>query len=362
MIPESINLEFKANNRKRSKPLDIEASFLFSYFAKGMSKYNEDLSEYETKSDRRCRDWVLAFKDLSELGEESAKNLNELRIFKYIFSHILKENLKRSNLRKIALISVPSSKIRERNSVGLLISEVCKTSNILFDFSDLLIRTREVSSKDSDLKRKVLSLDINKSIYRKLCTINPNHILILDDVLTSGETLVSVCQKLFSTDLFFNGEVTVSAFAFGKTLRIDDVLKRGKIPNQQHGIYFPEIKNTINNVDLTKIRDSIAKHFIALLPKKEKASNNKINIDGILDNYHKPRRSLPSTDSHGNKYHHNKSYKDVKNVKYSNSFVGMKVSRRDSGITYIGSITKINSNDFTASFDDGKVLDYSFKS
>ena len=85
MIPESINLEFKANNRKRSKPLDIEASFLFPYFSKGMSKYNEDLSEYETKSDKRCRDWVLAFKDLSELGEESAKNLNELRIFKYIF-------------------------------------------------------------------------------------------------------------------------------------------------------------------------------------------------------------------------------------------------------------------------------------
>ena len=84
MIPESINLEFKANNRKRSKPLDIEASFLFPYFSKGMSKYNEDLSEYETKSDKRCRDWVLAFKDLSELGEESAKNLNELRIFKYI--------------------------------------------------------------------------------------------------------------------------------------------------------------------------------------------------------------------------------------------------------------------------------------
>ena len=48
-------------------------------------------------------------------------------------------------------------------------------------------------------------------------------------------------------------------------------------------------------------------------------------------------------------------------VKYSNSFVGMKVSRRDSGITYIGSITKISSNDFTASFDDGKVLDYSFR-
>ena len=47
--------------------------------------------------------------------------------------------------------------------------------------------------------------------------------------------------------------------------------------------------------------------------------------------------------------------------KYSNSFVGMKVSRRDSGITYIGSITKISSNDFTASFDDGKVLDYSFR-
>ena len=86
-----------------------------------------------------------------------------------------------------------------------------------------------------------------------------------------------------------------------------------------------------------------------------------INIDDILDNHHKPRRSLPSTDSHGNKYHHNKSYKDVKNVKYSNSFVGMKVSRRDSGITYIGSITKISSNSFTASFDDGKVLDYSFR-
>ena len=42
-MTESINLEFKANNRKRSKPLDIEASFLFPYFSKGMSKYNEDL-------------------------------------------------------------------------------------------------------------------------------------------------------------------------------------------------------------------------------------------------------------------------------------------------------------------------------
>ena len=78
MIPESINLEFKANNRKRSKPLDIEASFLFPYFAKGMSKYNEDLSEYDpighlVSSRKKHKAYPLVFYSMHSVDFETCK-------------------------------------------------------------------------------------------------------------------------------------------------------------------------------------------------------------------------------------------------------------------------------------------------
>ena len=126
------------------------------------------------------------------------------------FLQILKDNVKKD----VLIINVPPRLPKQKNSLSILINNLCKNPN-WSDGSGYLIRTKPIFSfkrlrkNEKKKETQIKSIDFKNS---EKCT--GKNILVIDDVVTSGITIES-CKEII---LKGSKPKSITLFAFGFTI------------------------------------------------------------------------------------------------------------------------------------------------
>tara|TARA_B100000925_G_C21903265_1_gene428068 strand:- start:9 stop:812 length:804 start_codon:yes stop_codon:yes gene_type:complete len=263
MIPKS---------EKITNNLDYEwkAYFMSYYFPKNkLSMY----SNLESSQNKRFREWMLKFKDLTKDGEMSDNFMNtiEFKLFKMIFSLFVENKILKNTfnqIKNIGLMHIPSHKKYsdcKHNSISLLITELCKEKKFI-DMTKTIYRCKTIPKGTRDTHAKKVSMSWREKELEKIKEIKLDNLIIIDDVFTSGATALSIFEKIQESgidtigsnicELSINNDVKF--FAFGKTLSEEEIIE-DNFSDPEGEIFLPEISDNgvYIKTDNNKFRSSL---------------------------------------------------------------------------------------------------------
>ena len=248
------------------------------YFGKKASK-NLDLSDHESDQNRIFREWLLGFKDLVNKSGNPIPDYRktpEFTLFRYLLIKFISNQIILRPIRdgdKIGLIHVPGHLKNSKNSIKLVIEDVCQNNNSFIDLTDTIYRSRQIA-QGSDIDEKKDSLEWRTSELNKLENIDFRTIIIVDDIYTQGRSIHSIYIKLNELGehpLNSRDKNIYAFFTFGKTLTTSEI-RESEFSNSEKEILLPE-KSEIHNKDHINIFEQSIKNNI--LSDRNKISINK---------------------------------------------------------------------------------------
>tara|TARA_Y100001970_G_C14106823_1_gene788613 strand:+ start:467 stop:1288 length:822 start_codon:yes stop_codon:yes gene_type:complete len=246
-----------------------EAYFMSYYFPKNkLSMY----SDHESSQNKRFREWMLKFKDLTKDGEINDDFIDavEFNLFKMMFRLFVEKTIFKNTfnqIKNIGLMHIPSHKKYsecKHNSISLLITQLCKEKKFI-DMTKTIYRCKTIPKGTRDVDVKKESMSWRQKELEKINEIKLDHVIIIDDVCTSGMTALSLFEKIMQSDLDtlkFMQDLTVNLdvkfFAFGKTLSEDEIIENN-FSDPDGEIFLPEVSNNgvYTKADNNKFRSSL---------------------------------------------------------------------------------------------------------
>ena len=234
MFPKRLENKFSIHNITYK----IEIFSLMYYFPQWVSR---EFIGQETSQDAKRREWIInGLKNLPNLGK-SYENSFFLKTTCYLIAKYLKKemNLEFDNFNKLGLVVIPPSKIKTKSGLNLIVDYLSRRYRGFVNLSDLIIKIHDTQKgKKKNIHEVFESLALNQEILNSKEFRELNHIIVLDDVTTTGASMTAACHLLRNPDVrqerYF--------LAIGRTLNLDEI-KNKKLTRFKNGksIYFPQL-------------------------------------------------------------------------------------------------------------------------
>ena len=139
--------------------------------------------------------------------------LKENRVYAINYFENLLNEVYQENWDGCACMEIPSHDPHNScNPVQIIIKKIVNNHN-LFDYSGSLIRTKMIE-KLSKGGRRDIGIHLSSMALRENVDIEDKKILLLDDVVTTGNSLIAACKILFC-----HGAKEVFPLALARTVR-----------------------------------------------------------------------------------------------------------------------------------------------